>query len=161
MARPSFSETTTLAVPAEYAFAFLADPSTAPVIDPAVREYTPDSLPMRVGTRNLIRFRMWGVPVRAVSVVREWEPGRRMVMENVQPSWPVRAVATHTFVPDGDGCHYTWAMDFHSSDPLGALGGRIFARFMHSNAKGQQRRFALAVQQRFAADSATEHPTDG
>ncbi len=137
-----FSETTTLAVPAEYAFAFLADPSTAPVIDPAVREYTPDSLPLRVGTRNLIRFRMWGVPVRAVSVVREWEPGRRMVMENVQPSWPVRAVATHTFV-------------------LGALGGRIFARFMHSNAKGQQRRFALAVQQRFAADSATEHPTDG
>ena len=111
-------------VPAEYAFAFLADPSTAPVIDPAVREYRPDSLPMRHGTRNLIRFRMWGIPVRVTSVVREWEQGRRMVMENVKPSWPVRAVATHSFAPDGEACTYTWAMEFRCSGPIGAVVGR-------------------------------------
>lgn len=38
--QPGFSETMPLGVPAEYAFAFLADPSTARVIDPAVRECT-------------------------------------------------------------------------------------------------------------------------
>jgi hypothetical protein len=146
-----------LDVPAEYAFAFLADPTTAHVIDPAVREYTPDSLPMRVGTRNLIRFRMWGIPVRAVSVVREWEVGRRMVMENVKPSWPTRAVATHSFAPEGEHCSYTWAMEFHSSDPLGALLGRIFARFMHSNATAQQRLFRAEVERRFRHDGQAEH----
>jgi ligand-binding SRPBCC domain-containing protein len=146
---PSFSESTQLDVPADYAFAFLADPSTAHVIDPAVREYTPDSLPMRQGTRNLIRFRMWGVPLRVVSVVKEWQQGRRMVMENVEPSWPVRAIATHSFAPDGEACTYTWAMEFRSSGPLGAIIGHVFARFMHSNAKAQQRLFQEEVERRF------------
>jgi hypothetical protein len=52
--RPSLD----LDVPARYAFDFLADPGTATVIDPAIREYRPDSLPMRLGTRNVIRMRM-------------------------------------------------------------------------------------------------------
>jgi hypothetical protein len=138
-----------LEVPADYAFDFLADPSTASVIDPAVREYTPDQLPMRVGTNNVIRFRMYGVPVRAVSVVREWEPGRRMVMENVKPARPVRAIATHTFQPDGNSCVYTWAMEFRSSGPLGTPLVRVFARFMQSNAQAQQRRFKAHVEARF------------
>lgn len=142
-------------MPAEYAFAFLADPTTARVIDPAVREYTPDSLPMRRGTRNLIRFRMWGMPVRVVSVVREWEPGRRMVMENVKPSWPVRAVAEHSFAPDGEACTYTWGMEFRTSGPVGALVGRVFARFMQSNAKAQQRLFREEVERRFRRDHDT------
>ena len=149
MSQPGFAESIRLDVPAEYAFAFLADPSTAHVIDPAVREYKPDSIPMRQGTRNLIRFRMWGIPLRVVSVVREWEPGSRMVMENVKPSWPVRAIATHSFAPDGDACTYTWAMEFHSSGQLGALAGRIFAGFMRSNAKAQQIRFREEVDRRF------------
>lgn len=152
MPQPGFSESTRLDVPAEYAFAFLADPSTAHVIDPAVQEYKPDSLPMRQGTRNLIRFRMWGIPMRVVSVVREWEPGRRMVMENVKPSRPVRAIATHSFASDGEGCTYTWAMEFRSAGPLGALVGRVFARFMQSNAKAQQGLFQEEVERRFRAE---------
>ena len=106
-----------LPVPAPFAFAFLADPSTAPVIDPAVREYRPDHLPMAVGTRNLIRLRMWGIPLRVVSVVRDWEEGHRMVMENVKPRRPVTVTATHIFEPDGDACSYTWAM---GSRPTGS-----------------------------------------
>lgn len=157
MPQPGFSESTRLDVPAGYAFTFLADPSTAHLIDPAVREYTPDSLPMRQGTRNLIRFRIWGIPIRAVSVVREWKPGRQMVMESVKPAWPVRAIATHSFVPDGEACTYTWAMEFRSSGPVGALAGRIFARFMQSNAKAQQRLFQEVVERRFR----DEHHTDG
>jgi hypothetical protein len=87
--------------------------------------------------------------MRVVSVVREWEQGRRMVMENVKPSWPVRAIATHAFVPDGEACTYTWAMEFRSSGPLGALIGRVFARFMQSNARAQQRLFQEEVERRF------------
>jgi hypothetical protein len=151
---PRFSESARFGVPAEYAFAFLADPSTAHVIDPAVREYTPDSLPMRVGTRNVIRFKMWGLPVRVVSLVREWEPGRRMVMENVEPSRPVRADATHSFEPDGAGCTYTWEIEFLSSGPVGAVAARVFARFMRANAVAQQVRFREEVERRFALEHA-------
>lgn len=160
MPRPGFSESTRLDVPAEYAFAFLADPSTASVIDPAVREYKPDSLPMREGTRNRIRFKMWGVPVRATSVVREWEEGRRMVMENVKPSWPVRATATHAFAADGDGdaCTYTWAMEFRSPGPVSGLLGRVFARFMQSNARAQQRLFKEEVERRFRREHQDGEP---
>lgn len=149
MGEMGFAERIRLSVPAEVAFDFLADPSTAPIIDPAVREYRPDQVPMRVGTRNLIRFRMWGLPVRAVSVVREWEPGRRMVMENVQPERPIRAVATHTFDPDGDGCTYTWAMTFAPRGLLGPAVGSLFARFMHRNAVAQQARFRDEVERRW------------
>lgn len=149
MPQTGFSESVRLGVPAEYAFAFLADPATAHVIDPAVREYKPDSVPMREGTRNLIRFTMWGLPMRATSIVREWEPGRRMVMENVKPARPVRAVATHSFTPDDEGCMYAWAMEFHYSGPFGALVGRVFARFMQSNARAQQVRFRQEVERRF------------
>ena len=159
MRSPGFAVTTPLAVPADYAFDFLADPSTAKVIDPAVREYTPDALPMRQGTRNVIRFRMWGIPLRVVSVVREWEPGRRMVMENVRPSWPVRAVAAHSFTPDGEGCSYTWAMEFHASGPVGALVGRAFGRFMHANAKAQQRLLRVEVERRFRSEPNGRGPT--
>ncbi|HMR96685.1 MAG TPA: SRPBCC family protein [Microthrixaceae bacterium] len=162
MPPPSFSERTRLDVPADYAFAFLADPSTAHVIDPAVTEYTPDSLPMQQGTRNVIRFRMWGIPLRVVSVVKEWQQGRRMVMENVKPSWPVRAIATHSFVSDGDACTctYTWAMEFRSSGPLGAIIGHAFARFMHSNAEAQQRLFKEEVERRFQHEHRAGGPAD-
>jgi hypothetical protein len=119
---------------------------------------------MGQGTRNLIRFRMWGIPMRVVSVVREWEQGRRMVMENVKPSWPVRAIATHSFAPDGGASTYTWAMEFRTSGPLGALIGRVFARFMQSNAIAQQRLFKKEVERRFrdkdqaAGPAGTEAP---
>jgi hypothetical protein len=136
-----FSESIDLAVSAEEAFAFLADPSTATTIDPAIREYTPDTLPMRAGTTNVIRMRVWGLPVRATSVVREWEPGRRMVMENVKPSHPVRVIGTHSFTPDpAGGCTYTWAVDVVPSGPFGGLAARAFSRFMQRNAQTQQRR---------------------
>ena len=142
-----------LSVPAPFAFAFLADPSTAPVIDPAVREYRPDHLPMGVGTRNLIRLHMWGIPLRVVSVVRDWEEGHRMVMENVKPRRPVTVTATHSFEPDGDACTYTWAMAFEAHGILGRLLGPHVARFMQENAKAQQVRLRAAVEQRWREDS--------
>jgi hypothetical protein len=73
------------------AFAYLADPSTAPVVDPAVIFYEPDTTPMAVGTRNKIRFRMFGMRLTMYSQVKEWEPGRRMVIESSSPRGPSEA----------------------------------------------------------------------
>ena len=148
------SERVDLDVPSTYAFDFLADPSTATVIDPAIREYRPDSLPMRLGTRNVIRMRMWGLPVRAVSVVKTWEPGVRMVMENERPSRPVRVVATHRFDAAGaDRCAYTWAIDLHPVGPLGPVAARVLGRFMGANAKAQQVRLKAEVERRWRAEA--------
>jgi hypothetical protein len=146
------SESVDLDVPSGYAFDFLADPSTARIIDPAVREYRPDSVPMREGTRTDIRFRMWLVPVRAVSVVSQWEPGRRMVMESERPARPVRVTATHRFEPAGtDRCTYTWAIGLVPVGPLGPFAARLLARFMRTNATGQQERFKAEVERRWRA----------
>jgi hypothetical protein len=129
-----------ISAPAEVAFDFVADPSTARLIDPAIREYRPDTVPMREGTTTLIRFRMFGLPVRATSVVRAWEPGRRMVMENTRPSRPVRVTGEHRFEPDddGDGCTYTWAIDCAPVGLLGRPAASLMARFWRANADAQQ-----------------------
>lgn len=150
MTHPEFAETIELAVPADYAFEFLADPATATVIDPAVLEYRPDTAPMAKGTRNHIRFRMWGLPITMTSLVTDWIPGRRMVMENVKPSRPVRAVATHSFAETGAGCAYTWQMEFVPVGVLGSLAARTFRGFMRKNALAQQVRFKAEVERRWA-----------
>ena len=153
MAARSFSESIDLEVPCRYAFDFLADPTTATVIDPAVREYRPDSVPMGEGTKTVVRFAIWGLPVRAVSVVTHWEPGVRMVMESVRPSRPVRVVATHRFEPAGDDrCTYVWAIDFVPVGPFGSIAARILARFMCSNAKAQEARLKAETERRWALD---------
>jgi hypothetical protein len=146
------SESAEFCVPAAFAFAYLADPATARVIDPAIREYRPDAVPMGVGTRTAVRMRMWGVPVRAVSVVTEWEPGRRMVMASERPSRPVRVTATHRFEAlDDDRCRYTWVVAVTPTAPLGSLAARAFARFMRANVAAQQARFGAAVRRQWAA----------
>jgi hypothetical protein len=147
-----------LGVPAAVAFAFVADPSTATVIDPAVREYRPDTVPMGEGTRIAIRLRMWGLPWRGESVVRAWEPDRSMVMESVRPARPVRIVATHRFEParsraasgpvDDQRCTYTWEVRVVPSGPpgLGALAARLVARFMRADVAAQQIRLEAALE---------------
>lgn len=136
-----FAESIVMGTTPERAFAFLADPATAPIIDPAVISYTPDALPMRAGGTNTIRVRMFGARATLVTRTLEWEEGRRMVLESVRPSQPVRARATHLFEPHPDGVLYTWSMDMI---PVG-FGGRIAARamtwFMRRNARQQQARF--------------------
>jgi hypothetical protein len=137
-----------LAVPAEVAFDFIADPSTARLIDPSVREYRPDTLPMDVGTVNLVRFRMFGLPVRATSVVRAWEPGRLMRMESTRPARPVRVVAEHIFEPDDGGCTYTWAIDCRPVGLLGRPAAALMARFWRANAAEQQANVRREVERR-------------
>jgi hypothetical protein len=146
------AESVELDVPAQWAFDFLADPTTATVIDPAIREYRPDALPMRVGTRTTIRMRMWGLPLRAVSVVQAWEPGVRMVMANERPARPVRIVARHRFAAAGaDRCTYTWEIEVVPTARLAAPVAHLMARFLRGNAQAQQVRFKAEVERRWLA----------
>jgi hypothetical protein len=148
-----------LGVPAGYAFDFLADPSTATVIDPAIREYTPDTSPMGVGTRNRIRFRVWGIPVRAVSIVEAWEPGHLMMMVNERPRRPVQLRATHRFDAIGpERCRYTWQLDFVPTMPLGSLPARLLRRAMRANVAAQQHCFKAEVERRWSARASGPTP---
>jgi hypothetical protein len=129
-----------LEVPAHYAFDFLADPSTARLIDPMIREYRPDTAPMGVGTRNVLRLRVWGVPLRSESIVEAWEPGVLMRMASTRPTRPVKVLAEHRFEPLGDErCRYTWMITCEPTVPGGRVVARLFGRLLAANADARQR----------------------
>ena len=113
------------ATPAQV-FWFLADPTTASVIDPAVVSYLPEGGAMGLGVKNQIRMKMLGIPVRLTSETIEWEPGKRMVFRSIKPGRPAVGVATHLFEGCPEGTEYTWSMAFV---PTG-IGGRVMARLV-------------------------------
>lgn len=137
----AFSESIILpATPAD-AFAYLGDPQTATAVDPAVVSYEPDSIPMRVGTKSRIKARLGVFPVSMTTQVKEWDEGKRMVIETVRPSRPFRATATHRFEPHPEGTLYTWSMDFVSTFPGGGLVAGLAAHMMRRAVRAQQLRF--------------------
>ena len=142
-----FSESTVIHATSERAFAYLADPATAPIIDPAVISYEPDSLPMRAGTTNTVRVRLFGIPMTMVSRTMEWEEGRRMVLESIRPARPVRGRATHLFEPHPEGVRYTWSMEMTPVGPGGRVAARLMTVMMRRNARQQQARFKRALEQ--------------
>jgi Polyketide cyclase / dehydrase and lipid transport len=107
-----FTESIVMRTTPEKAFAYLGDPATATIVDPAVISYEPDSIPMRAGTRNRVRARLGVIAVTMTTQVLSWEEGRRMVIESVRPSRPFKATATHRFDSHRDGTLYTWSMEF-------------------------------------------------
>lgn len=134
----SFSESIVIKASPEDAFAFLGDPTTAERIDPAIISYVPDTVPMAVGTINTVRARIFGMRLTTVTRVLVWESGRRMVIESVKPSSPVKGIATHLFEPHADGALYTWSMDIVPTGFAGGVAARFFRRFMQRNAVAQQ-----------------------
>ncbi len=141
-----FSESIVIRTAPERAFSYLADPATAHVIDPAVISYEPDTLPMRAGTTNTVRVRMYGIPMTMVSRTLEWDEGRRMVLESIRPARPVRGRATHTFEPHPDGVRYTWSMEMEPTGFGGRLAARLMTTLMRRNARRQQARFKQAME---------------
>ena len=119
--------------PAEAWHAVMA-PDVAPLIDPGVRTWQPDTEPPGVGTRYAIRGRLGGVPFRATSEVVTWELNRRAVFRSVKPAWPLRMVATHTFEPVGANTRYTWRIDVSGPPPASRLVASLFRRSMAAQA---------------------------
>lgn len=80
---------------------------------------TPDPIAMGVGTRIEYRLHVHRVPVRWVSRIEEWEPGRSFVDRQLRGPY-ARWHHRHLFARDGDG---TVVRDeVHYALPLGRLG---------------------------------------
>jgi hypothetical protein len=109
-------------------------PDVAPLIDPGVRTWQPDTDPTGVGTRYVIRGRLGGVPFRATSEVVTWELNRRTVFRSVRPAWPLRMIATHTFEPIDEDTRYTWRIDVSGPPPMSRLVASLFRRSMAAQA---------------------------
>jgi ligand-binding SRPBCC domain-containing protein len=91
--------------PPDQAFAFFADALNLEAITPpwlSFRVITPGPIEMRAGALIEYRLKLHGVPVRWLTRIEEWEPGRRFV--DVQMRGPYRLWHhTHTFEADGEG----------------------------------------------------------
>lgn len=126
-------KTTVLPAPPAEAFAAVNSPEIAPVIDPAVRMWKPDSDPIGVGTRFTIRGQLGIIPIRGVSETTTWDPPHLATYRSVSPTWPFLMTAEHRFDPEGtDRTRYTWTITFHEANavarPLIALAARLFRR---------------------------------
>jgi len=95
------TRTTLLPGSPESAWNAVMSPDVAPKIDPAVKQWTPDTEPIDVGTRFTIRGRLGIVPIRGVSEAVQWEPPNVAAFVSVQGSRPLRIVATHRFETSG------------------------------------------------------------
>jgi hypothetical protein len=127
----TIGRTTTLTSPPAIVFAAVNSPETAPLIDPAVREWRPDFRPIGVGTRFAIRARLGRVPIRGTSEAVTWDPPTLAEYRSVAPTWPFRMTAQHRFdAHAGGGTDYTWSISFHEVNviarPLIALAARLF-----------------------------------
>jgi hypothetical protein len=130
--------TTVIPSSPDVVFAAVNSPETAPLIDPAVREWRPDTEPIGVGTRFTIRGRLGLLPIRGTSETVRWEPPLLAEYRSVS-TWPARMTAQHRFEPRADGgTNYTWSISFHEVSivgrPLVALAARLFARALANQA---------------------------
>ena len=138
-------QTDLAAAPAKV-FAYLADPSTAPVIDPAVISYEPDGGTMGLGVHNTITLRLLGLRLRSVSETVAWEPPRRMAFRSIAPRHLIAIDATHRFSDaDTGGTHYTWSITITATNALGRVAGPVAAWAFRRNADAQQRRLAQVL----------------
>ena len=140
----TIDHTTILMSPPATVFAVVNSPETAPLIDPAVREWKADSRPIGVGTRFAIRGRLGAVPIRGRSQVVAWDPPTFAEFRSVAPTWPFRMTAQHRFGRRADGgTDYSWTISFHEvsiiARPLVAVAARLFARALTAQAEALTR----------------------
>jgi hypothetical protein len=126
--------------PADRVFDAVNSPRIAPLIDPGVRRWQPDSEPIGVGTRFEIRGKLQWLPIRGQSVVEVWEPPRAAVYESVRPRRPISVNTAHLFdpLPDG-GTRYTWETLIRHPGRLGRLFARIAAPLLERSIADQHR----------------------
>jgi hypothetical protein len=142
-----FARSIVIGVPPDVAFDYLADPTTATVIDPMIVHYRPDQVPMRVGTHVDIKVRAAGLRVRMASAVTVWEPGQRMVFRSTAPARPLDVVAEHRFEPHPSGTSYTWSVAAIPNLRGAGVAARVVIAIMRRNAAGQQRRLKAVLEQ--------------
>jgi hypothetical protein len=111
----------------------------APVIDPGVRSWTPDSTPIDVGTRFTVRARLGIIPIRGTTEAIRWDRPALAVYRSIRPSWPFSMTAEHRFEPHDGATRYSWRIDFHVLHPIARpvvwLTARLFRRAMARQAE--------------------------
>ncbi len=117
--------------PPEEAFAFFGDALNLEAITPpclGFRVVTPEPIAMAPGALIACRLRLRGAPIRWLTRIEVWEPGRRFV--DVQVSGPYALWHhLHEFEPDGDGG--TVMRDtVRYGLPFGPFGGLAHALFV-------------------------------
>ena len=110
-------------------FAFFADPHNLEAITPGWLRFgiaTPGRIEMGPGALIEYRLRLHGLPVRWLTRIEVWEPGRRFV--DVQLRGPYRLWHhTHSFQPHGDGTLVRDVVRYALPlGPLGELARRAF-----------------------------------
>ena len=150
-----FAVTTLIRATPAQVFWFMAEPSTAPVIDPAVISYEPIGGTMGLGVKNRIRVRMLGIPLTVTSETIEWEPVERMSFRSIEPGRPAIGLATHRFEACPDGTLYTWSMDFVPTGVGGRIAAVLSAAMFERNAIAQQERVRRVL------DAAVRQPPVG
>jgi ligand-binding SRPBCC domain-containing protein len=118
--------------PIDEVFDFYADAFNLERITPpwlGFRVVTPRPIAMAPGALIEYRLRLHGLPVRWLTRIEEWEPGRRFV--DAQLRGPYRLWHhTHEFEPDGDDA--TIVRDrVRYALPLGPLGELARRAFVH------------------------------
>jgi ligand-binding SRPBCC domain-containing protein len=112
-----------IARPPEEVFAFFSDARNLEAITPdwlRFRIVTPGRIEMARGALIEYRLRLHGLPIRWLTRIEEWEPGRRFVDVQVRGPYALWH-HTHEFERDGDGA--TVVRDRVSyALPLGPLG---------------------------------------
>jgi ligand-binding SRPBCC domain-containing protein len=104
-------------------FAFFGDAGNLESITPPLLDFhlvTPEPITMGVGTLLRYRLKVRGVPVRWLSVIREWDPPHRFVDEQLTGPYALWH-HTHTFEPDGDDATIMRDVVRYAL-PLGGLG---------------------------------------
>ena len=117
--------------PPEEVFAFFADAHNLEAITPpwlGFRVVTPGPIEMRAGALIEYRLALHRIPVRWLTRIEEWTPGRSFV--DAQLSGPYRLWHhTHTFTPAGGGTlvgdRVRYALPF---GPLGAVAHAALVR---------------------------------
>jgi ligand-binding SRPBCC domain-containing protein len=118
--------------PPEETFELFGDARNLEDITPpwlGFRVVTPEPITMAPGTLIAYRLRLHGAPIRWLTRIEVWEPGRRFV--DVQVSGPYALWHhLHEFAPDGEGGTVMrdtvrYALPF---GPFGALAHAVFVR---------------------------------
>jgi ligand-binding SRPBCC domain-containing protein len=114
-------------LPLDQVFAFFADPANLDRLTPPwlhFRMLTPPPIEMRIGLRIEYRIRWRGWPVRWLTEIEDWTPGRRFVDRQLRGPYRLWH-HTHTFSSVGGATQMDDVVRY--ALPAGALG-----RFAHA-----------------------------
>lgn len=130
----SFTEVLELGAPCDKVFDYMVDPETAGTIDPTIVEWRCDDQPPKVGSRNHLKAKFFGVPMKTTSRFIEVDYPHRMVIRGESPPMARWTTGVHDLEPIPGGMRYTYTVEM--APPLGfRLLHRVISRRMRKGVR--------------------------